>query len=58
MEAAVVTASGLAMQDVPTPRLRANEILVHIRAASLNRADLAVAAGHRHGAIGGRPVMH
>ncbi len=53
MRAAVVADSGLEMQEVPTPRPKANEILVKIRAASLNRADLAVAAGHRHGAIGG-----
>ena len=53
MRAAVVADSGIEMQEVPTPRPKANEILVKIRAASLNRADLAVAAGHRHGAIGG-----
>jgi NADPH2:quinone reductase len=53
MKAAVVTDSGLAVTEVPTPHPKASEILVRVRAASLNRADLAVAAGHRHGAIGG-----
>ncbi len=53
MKAAMVADSGLEMQEVPPPRPKANEILVRVRAASLNRADLGVAAGHRHGAIGG-----
>ncbi len=53
MRAAVVTESGLAMRDVPKPSPKPNEILVRVRAASLNRADLSVAAGHAHGAIGG-----
>ena len=53
MKAAVVTDGGLEVREVPAPRPKANEILVRVRAASLNRADLAVAAGHRHGAVGG-----
>jgi NADPH2:quinone reductase len=53
LKAAVVTESGLAVQDVPKPSPKPNEILVRIRAASLNRADLAVASGHSHGAHGG-----
>jgi NADPH2:quinone reductase len=53
MKAAVVTDGGLEVREVPAPRPKANEILVKVRAASLNRADLAVAAGHQHGAIGG-----
>src|SRR3712207_4009676 len=53
MKAAVVAEGGLSIQEVPIPRPKANEVLVKIRAASLNRADLGVAAGHRHGAIGG-----
>lgn len=53
MKAAVVTASGLSVQDVPAPRPKPNEVLVAVRAASLNRADLGVAAGHKHGPIGG-----
>jgi NADPH2:quinone reductase len=53
MKAAVVTDGGLEVREVATPRPNANEILVKVRAASLNRADLAVAAGHSHGAVGG-----
>lgn len=53
MRAAVVTSEGLQIQEVPAPRPKSNEVLVRIRAASLNRADLAVARGHQHGALGG-----
>ena len=37
----------------PKPSPKANEILIKVKAASLNRADLAVASGHRHGTVGG-----
>ena len=53
MKAAVVGENGVAIRDVPRPEPKPNEILIKVRAASLNRADLAVAAGHRHGAVGG-----
>jgi NADPH2:quinone reductase len=53
MKAAIVTDQGVQYSDAPKPAPRANEILIRVRAASLNRADLAVAAGHRHGAVGG-----
>src|SRR3954464_10915401 len=53
MKAAVVAEGGIDVRDVPVPPPKPNEILVKVRAASLNRADLAVAAGRRHGAIGG-----
>ena len=53
MKAAVVTEQGLAIREVPQPVPKPNEILVRVQASSLNRADLAVAAGHRHGAVGG-----
>ncbi|MDQ4135790.1 MAG: zinc-binding dehydrogenase [Pseudomonadota bacterium] len=53
MKAAVVTEGALAVREVPVPRPKPNEVLVRIRAASLNRADLGVAAGHRHGSLGG-----
>ena len=53
MKAAVVTESGVQVRDVPEPQPRANEVLVRVRAAGLNRADLAVASGHSHGSIGG-----
>lgn len=53
MKAAVVTEQGVEVKDAPKPSPKANEILIKVKAASLNRADLAVAAGHRHGAVGG-----
>lgn len=53
MKAAVVTESGVEVRDVPEPRPKPNEVLVRVRAAGLNRADLAVAAGQAHGSIGG-----
>lgn len=53
MKAAVVAEGGLNVRQCEMPRPRPNEILVKVRAASLNRADLGVAAGHRHGTIGG-----
>jgi NADPH:quinone reductase len=53
MRAAVVGDRGVQVREVPAPRPKANEILVKVRAASLNRADLAVAAGHQHGPMGG-----
>lgn len=53
MKAAVVTETGLQIRDVPKPSPKPNEVLVRVRASGLNRADLSVAAGHKHGAIGG-----
>ena len=53
MKAAVVTEGGIEVREVPKPKPKANEIVVKVRAASLNRADLGVAAGHQHGPIGG-----
>ena len=53
MKAAVVTEKGVQYIDAPKPSPKANEILIKVKAASLNRADLAVASGHSHGRIGG-----
>jgi len=53
MKAALVTQNGVEMRDVPAPVAERNQVLVRVRACALNRADLAVAAGHKHGAIGG-----
>lgn len=53
MKAAIVTDQGVQLRDIATPVPKPDEVLVRVRAAGLNRADLAVAAGHRHGAIGG-----
>jgi NADPH2:quinone reductase len=53
MQAAIVTEQGMQLREVAAPAPKPNEVLVRIRAAALNRADLTVAAGHRHGAVGG-----
>jgi NADPH2:quinone reductase len=53
MKAAIVTEQGLAIREVPRPQPKPNEVLVRVHAGALNRADLAVAAGHKHGAVGG-----
>jgi len=53
MKAAVVTENGVELRETPKPIAKPNEILIRVRAASLNRADLAIASGHRHGAAGG-----
>ena len=53
MKAAVAGEKGVEIRDVAKPVPKPHEILIKVRAASLNRADLAVAAGHRHGTVGG-----
>jgi NADPH2:quinone reductase len=53
MKAAIVTAEGLKLQEVPVPKPGPEQILIKLRAIGLNRADLGVAAGHAHGAVGG-----
>jgi NADPH2:quinone reductase len=49
MKAAVATEQGLALRDIVQPKPKPNEVLVRVRAAALNRADLAVARGLPHG---------
>lgn len=53
MKAAVVTPTGVQVQEVPVPKPQPSQVLVRVRACGLNRADLGVAAGHAHGAVGG-----
>jgi NADPH:quinone reductase len=53
MKAAVASEHGLALRDIPQPQPKPNEVLVKVRAAALNRADLATARGIPHGSHGG-----
>ncbi|HVG51855.1 MAG TPA: zinc-binding dehydrogenase [Xanthobacteraceae bacterium] len=53
MKAAVSSEQGLQMRDIPQPSPKPFEILVKVRAAGLNRADLNAARGAGgHGAVG------
>jgi NADPH:quinone reductase len=54
MKAAVLGDSGVEIRDLPTPEPKPNEVLIRVRASSLNRADLLVASGHQHGSVGGK----
>ena len=53
MKAAVLGENGVEVREVPKPAPKPNEVLIRVRATSLNRADLLVASGHQHGATGG-----
>ncbi len=53
MKAAVLTGSGFEVRDVEKPKPAPGQVLVRVRAAGLNRADLTMASGHRHGSAGG-----
>jgi NADPH2:quinone reductase len=53
MKAAVVTEDGVKVREVEKPTPGPEQVLVRVRAAGLNRADLQVAAGRSHGGIGG-----
>src|ERR1700719_3301612 len=53
MKAAVLGDAGVEVRDIEKPAPKPNEVLLRVRASTLNRADLIVASGHRHGAVGG-----
>src|SRR4029079_3257945 len=53
MRAAVLGKNGVEIRDLPKPEPKASEILIRVKATSLNRADLQVAMGHQHGRVGG-----
>jgi len=53
MKAAVLGNSGVEIRDLPKPEPKPTEVLIRVRASSLNRADLLVASGHQHGSVGG-----
>ncbi len=53
MKAAVLGENGIEVRDIPKPAPAPNEVLIRVRASSLNRADLMVASGIQHGRVGG-----
>src|ERR1700675_991339 len=53
MKAAVLGETGVELRDLAEPVPASNEVLIRVRASSLNRADLLIAAGHQHGRVGG-----
>jgi NADPH2:quinone reductase len=53
MRAAVLAENEVEIRDMPPPKPSANEILVRVRACGLNRVDLYMAAGRKHGNLGG-----
>ncbi len=53
MKAVIVAGNGLEVREIDPPKPKPSEVLVRVRAAALNRADLMMAAGHRPGAAGG-----
>lgn len=53
MKAAVITETGVAIREVAKPTPGAGQVVVRVRAAGLNRADVIMASGHMHGSAGG-----
>ena len=53
MRAAVSSENGVEIRDVPKPTPKPTDVLVRVRACGINRADLHMAAGQRHGPMGG-----
>src|SRR6202046_5795939 len=53
VKAAVLGEKGMEIRDLPKPEPKPNEILIKVRASSLNRADTIVAAGVQHGPVRG-----
>jgi NADPH2:quinone reductase len=53
MKAAMLSENGLVIGEAPQPEPKANEVLVRVRAAGLNRADVLMADGRKHGKLGG-----
>jgi len=53
MKAAILGEAGIEVREFAKPEPKPNEVLIRVRASTLNRADLIVASGHQHGAVGG-----
>lgn len=58
MRAIVAQVTGIELVEIPAPVPKPHEVLVRVKAAGLNRADLSVAAGKPHGGKGasGTPI--
>ncbi len=53
MQAVAIGPEGLVAVERPVPELGEDHILVKVKYAALNRADLGMASGHKHGNAGG-----
>jgi NADPH:quinone reductase-like Zn-dependent oxidoreductase len=53
MRAVVSTEKGVEIREVSTPTPTTTDVLVKVHACGINRADLYMAAGQRHGSAGG-----
>jgi NADPH:quinone reductase len=53
VKAVVLGETGVEIRDLAKPVPAPNEVLIRVRASSLNRADLLIASGHQHGRVGG-----
>jgi NADPH2:quinone reductase len=53
MTAIVVQSGNAVVSQVAVPRPGPAQVLVRVHASAMNRADLSVAAGHKHGSVGG-----
>jgi NADPH2:quinone reductase len=53
MKAHVLGADGPELADIAAPKAGPEDVLVRVRACALNRADLAMARGVKHGGAGG-----
>ena len=53
MKAAVFAEDGLRIQNVSEPEPEPSQVLVKVHTSGLNRADLGMAAGRKHGNMGG-----
>lgn len=53
MRGYVLTETGPSLMEVEAPKPRPGEIQARVRAAALNRVDIAMARGHVHGGAGG-----
>lgn len=53
MKAYILSEFGPQLQDIDTPKPGAGEVLVRVQASGLNRVDILMSRGHKHGSAGG-----